>query len=203
MRRLLLATTPPPQSQIDFPLYIFANEYELDMFMYTAYSYGDYGNLMNYLKEVMMLNSNKESDYGIYPLECGIEIYVDYILIGELFIGESEDYIGGSTYVPGNSSLTIMNTEIKWDAWNIGDNYAETTFSYGIKSSLADSVVYRCGMTWRSFCESEYNTVGFRIDKHPYTDEDVIVHDDGILIKGGILYCKPTDLIESTFYTLF
>ena len=201
LRRVIIANATPPIS-IDFPLYIFANEYESDRFMCIAYSYGDYSNLMEYLKEVMMIYGDKDPEYSISPLKYGIEIYVDYVLIYDLSIG-GDNYIFGSTYIPGNSSLQITNTKINWDAWTLVDNYVENTFSYGIKESMAEEVTYREGMTWRSFCESEYNTVEFRIEKHPYTDEDVIVHNDGILINSCALYCKPTDLIEPIFYKLF
>ena len=149
-----------------------------------------------------MIYGDKDSEYRIIPLKYGIEIYVDYVLIYDLFI-DSDNYIFGSTYIPGSSSLQITNTEIIWDSWTLGDNYNENTFSYGIKESMAEEVTYREGMTWRSFCESEYNTVGFRIDKHPVTGEDVIVHDSGILIYDYPVYCKPTDLINPTFYTVY
>jgi hypothetical protein len=54
-------------------------------------------------------------------------------------------------------------------------------------------------MTWRSFCESEYNTVGFSIGKHSITGGRGSNY--WYWRAGYDIYSNPTDLIESIFYT--
>lgn len=206
MRRLILSSTPPTDSgNIIFPMYIFSDEVIAEWGMTVAYSYGDYRALRKYLKDIIMENGEGSNDQYLDLLQYGIEIYVDYILIYDMRYNVEHDYIYASTNVFGASdNLVISDAEIHWDVYMIDNKYPESTFSYGFKESLADSVVYRSGMTWRSFCESEYNTGGFSIGEHPVTGEEVVIADTrSYLIKGYNIYSKPTDLIESIFYTCY
>ena len=149
-----------------------------------------------------MKNGEEYTNVWLDPLQYGIEIYLDYIAISDVYYNVEYDDLNGVTYVSGGfNGFAILDSEINWDVHPIDKAYPEATFSYGLKQSIAENVVYRSGMTWRSFCESEYNTVGFRIDKHPVTGEDVILTDmHTVLINSYDIYPKPTDLIEPIFY---
>lgn len=179
---------------VNFPLFITGNKSNFN----TRYSEEDYTNLYNILKSKIVEYGEKvdENYYHFFPLDYGIEIYLDYILIAELLYYFKENVFGIILNM-GNihSNGQITENLIEWDSFG---EYLESNFKYTSSNIDTHSIPFRYGMTWRSFCMSEYNTIGFKIYKN---DDKEYVGDE----NGNPIYdlddnlCLATDSINSTY----
>lgn len=195
---------------VNFPVFIFHNDKVMANDNLICIYYGDIdNNLYNILKEKIKeygelneyddINSPKYY-YTLNLLKYGIEIYIDYILITELNIYEPYNNIIEGEYAKNDAHNNVNidgNGKIEW---SITGEYVNDIFYFDANfSDFPDGmgILFKQGMTWRSFCESEYNTIGFKIYKN---DDKEYVGDE----NGKPIYdlddnlCIATDLIDNT-----